>query len=117
MLLVIAVLCIIPPLFLADRLGANERKTNFTTEKWINNPDDRGYIVYDFLNENEIVGKTKEDIQKLLGVPDGDSFFNEENNIVYLLGLELGLIRMDSDYLIIWLNDEDKVIEYEIVSS
>ncbi|TQR20861.1 hypothetical protein [Psychrobacillus vulpis] len=116
MLFAIAVLCFIPPLFLVGLLGTNEKKLNFTTEKWMNNPDDRGYIVYDFLDENEIIGKTKEEIQKLLGVPEGNSLYNEENTIVYLLGLEIGLIRMDSDYLIIRLNDEEKVIDYEIVS-
>jgi hypothetical protein len=117
MSLVIAVFSIIPPLFLVDRLGTNEEKLNFTTEKWVNNPGDRGYIVYDFLNENEIVGKTKEEIRKLLGDPERNSFYNKENNVVYLLGLEIGLIRMDSSYLIIWLNEEKKVIEYEIVTS
>ena len=116
MLLVLAFLSFIPPLFLVDKLGDNERKLNFTLEKWINNPDDRGYIVDDFLNENDIVGKTKEDIQDLLGEPDTEeSFSKEENKVVYLLGLELGFIRMDSDYLVIWFNDEGKVIEYEII--
>lgn len=117
MLVAIAILCFVPPLFLVNLLGTNEKKLNFTMEKRINNPDDRGYIVYDFLNENEIVGKTKEDIQNLLGVPERNSFFNKENNIVYLLGPEIGLIRMDSSYLIIWLNEENKVIDYEIVTS
>lgn len=116
MLFVVAILSFIPPLFLVDLLGKNEEKLNFTTEKWLNNPDDRGYIVYDFLEENEIVGKTKKDIQKLLGVPEENSFYSEKNVIEYLLGLELGLIQMDSSYLIIWFNEEDKVIDYEIVT-
>lgn len=116
MLLVIAILSFIPPLFLVDLLGENEEKLNFTTEKWFNNPDDRVYIVYDFLEENQIVGKTKKDIQELLGVPEGNSLYSEKNVMGYLLGLELGFIRMDSSYLIIWLNEDDKVIDYEIVT-
>lgn len=115
-LLCIAILSFIPPLFLVDLLGKNEEKLNFTTEKWFNNPDDRVYIVYDFLEENQIVGKTKKDIQKLLGVPEGNSLYSEKNVMGYLLGLELGLIQMDSSYLIIWFNEEDKVIDYEIVT-
>lgn len=116
MLLVIAILSFIPPLFLVDFLGENEEKLNFTTEKWFNNPDDRVYIVYDFLEENQIVGKSKKDIQQLLGAPEGNSIYSENNVMEYLLGLEPGLIRMDSSYLIIWLNEDDKVIDYEIIT-
>lgn len=116
LLLVIAILCIIPPLFLVGLLGKNEEKLNFTIEKWMNEPDDRVYIVYDFLDENEIVGKSKEDIQKLLGTPDENQLYTNENVVSYLLGLEAGWIKMDSSYLIIWFNDENKVIDYEVVT-
>ncbi|MCZ8532686.1 hypothetical protein [Psychrobacillus psychrodurans] len=116
LLLVFAILSFIPPLFLIGMLGKNEEKLNFTTEKWLNYPDDRRYIVYDFLQENKIAGQTKEDIQKQLGVPEKNSFYSEQNAIEYLLGLELGFIQMDSSYLIIWFDEEDKVIDYEIVS-
>ncbi|MER2079856.1 hypothetical protein [Psychrobacillus psychrotolerans] len=117
MLIVIAILSFIPPLISVDLLGKNEEKLNFTTEKWFNNPDDRVYIVYDFLEEYQIMGKTKKDIQDLLGVPEGNSIYSEKNVMGYLLGLELGFIQMDSSYLIIWFNEEDKVIDYEIVTN
>ncbi|MDI2588490.1 hypothetical protein OR571_15550 [Psychrobacillus sp. NEAU-3TGS] len=115
LLLVTAILCFIPALILVGLLGKNEEKLNFTIEKWVNQPDDRVYFVYDFLDEYEMVGKSKEDIHKLLGAPDENhSYATTENVISYFLGAELGWIRMDGTYLVIWFNDDDEAINYEV---
>lgn len=115
LLLITVVLCFIPSFILMNLLGKNEEKLNFTIEKWVNQPDDRVYFVYDFLDEYKMVGKSKEDIQKLLGAPDENhSYATTENVISYFLGAELGWIRMDGTYLVIWFNDDDEAINYEV---
>ncbi|GGA24652.1 hypothetical protein [Psychrobacillus lasiicapitis] len=115
LLLITAVLCFLPSLFLVNLLGKNEEKLNFTIEKWVNEPDDRAYFVYDFLDEYEMVGKSKEDIQKLLGEPDENhSYSPTENVISYFLGPEVGWISIDGTYLVIWFDDGKQAIDYAV---
>ena len=60
-------------------LGLNEYKSNFTTEKWLNAPAERVYMVDDLLNEYELVGKTKDEVNTLLGTPTATEYLNNEN--------------------------------------
>lgn len=102
------------PIFCGFMLTLNEYKSHFSTERWVNNPGERVYMVDDLLTHYKLSGKTREEIVHLLGDPTETWYFKEDNNIVYYLGNERGLIRIDSEWLVIWFNDDDKVIKNRI---
>ena len=69
----------------------------FTIEKWanaINNHDYRGLMYYSFIDKYNIIGFTTDEVEELLGKPDGISVdfgqtsltLNEEKRYVYDLG-------------------------------
>ncbi|MBT2636663.1 hypothetical protein [Bacillus sp. ISL-39] len=86
----------------------------FNQEKWINKPAERVGMVDSMLSEVELKGKTKSEIIKLLGEEDERAYFKEPNNIVYYLGDERGFMSIDSEWLVIWFDDKDRVTDYEI---
>ncbi|MGE7182556.1 hypothetical protein ACQKKK_00880 [Peribacillus sp. NPDC006672] len=73
-------------------LGVNEYESRFTTERWLNDDEGRVYLVDDLLNEHELIGKTKEEVITLLGSPTETEYFKKEDNVVYYLGAERGII-------------------------
>src|SRR5699024_8146046 len=83
-------------------LGLNEYKSNFSTERWLNEPEERVYMVNDLLKEYKLNGMASEEVDELLGGPTQTEYFKEENNIVYYLGDEQGLIKVDSAWLILF---------------
>jgi len=95
-------------------LGLNEFHAKFTTHKWVKKPEERVYMVDDLLDKHGLVHKTRDEIIELLGYPTETEYFKTENNVVYYLGDERGLIRIDSEWLIIFFNNSDKVTRYEI---
>ncbi|TDK61804.1 outer membrane protein assembly factor BamE [Bacillus salipaludis] len=112
---VITTLGVIPPLFCLVKLGLNEYKYNFTVENWIKSPTERVYIVDDLLNDYELIGMTKDQVNTLLGKPTTADYFKDDNNIVYYLGNERGLISIDSEWLVIWFNSSGKVVKYKVL--
>ena len=56
------------------------RFENFTTEKWVAYPLQRSTMYYDFVEKYDIIGKTADEIESLLGKPDEIS---EANSYVY----------------------------------
>jgi hypothetical protein len=58
-------------------------------------------MVDDLLSKDVLIGRTREDVIQLLGRPDGAS----THILVYWLGPERGLIRIDSERLGIDLAD------------
>ncbi|QGQ45941.1 hypothetical protein [Metabacillus sediminilitoris] len=58
------------------------------------------YMVDDLMNDFELNGKTKEEVMSLLGAPSETEYFKEENNMVYYLGYERGLVSIDSEWLV-----------------
>ena len=111
----ITILSVIPPLYCAVLLGINEYKSIFTIEKWLNNQTERVYMVDDFLNKYNLNGLTIDEVKTLLGAPTKTSYFQEDNNIVYYLGNERGLISIDSEWLVIDFDDIKEVVKYEVV--
>ncbi|MCG1028510.1 outer membrane protein assembly factor BamE domain-containing protein [Virgibacillus halodenitrificans] len=106
-----------PVLICMIMLGVNEGETHFTSEKWMQ--DDTGkrvYMVDDLLTDHEIGGKTREEVFSLLGEPTITEYFKNDNNIVYHLGNERGLISIDSEWLVIDFDKEDKVKKYAVVT-
>ncbi|MDD2498466.1 MAG: hypothetical protein PHT78_03865 [Desulfitobacteriaceae bacterium] len=74
----------------------------FTTEKWIEDPKKRVNLVDDLLAKYDLVGMTEEEILALLGEDSGDNaYYQDDNNFVYYLGDERGLISIDSEWLIV----------------
>ena len=68
---------------------------DFTVDKWITMPENRHLIINDFLETNELVGMSEEDVVGLLGEEDatgqssfkGDShYYPPETTLVYYLG-------------------------------
>lgn len=86
----------------------------FNKEKWLNKPAERVNMVDSLLSEVRLKGKAKTEIIKLLGEEDEKVYFKEPNNLVYYLGDERGFMSIDSEWLVIWFNDIDKVTDYEI---
>ncbi|MED4531245.1 outer membrane protein assembly factor BamE domain-containing protein [Metabacillus fastidiosus] len=113
---VITILGSLPLLICIIMLTVNEYKSMFTTEKWLNNISGRVYMVDDLLNDYDLNGKTKKEVTNLLGTPTETEYFKTENNIVYYLGDERGLISIDSEWLVIEFDDNEKVKKYMVVT-
>ncbi|MBO1002125.1 hypothetical protein [Pseudogracilibacillus auburnensis] len=102
--IILSVFCLLLPLSCGIMLGINEQRATFTTEKWLDKHEERVYIVDDLLSKHHFIGKTKEEIYELLGEPTETEYFKTENNIVYYLGDERGLIKIDSEWLVIYFH-------------
>ncbi|MGG3927064.1 outer membrane protein assembly factor BamE [Metabacillus fastidiosus] len=113
---VITILGSLPLLICITMLTVNEYKSMFTTEKWLNNISGRVYMVDDLLNDYDLNGKTKKEVTNLLGTPTETEYFKTENNIVYYLGDERGLISIDSEWLVIEFDDSEKVKKCMVVT-
>lgn len=112
----LAVIGTIPLLVCLVILGINEYKTNFTTEKWVSNMSERVYIVDDLINTYELNGKSKSEIVTLLGSPTDTEYFKSENNVVYYLGNERGIISIDSEWLVIEFDGSQTVKDYDVLT-
>ena len=68
--------------------------------------------------ENILPEKTKEEIQNQLGASlETDYFRSYDKDLLYYLGPERdGLITIDSEWLLIWLDDSGKFERYKIVN-
>lgn len=72
-------------------------------------------MVDDLLSNNQLIGQSKKEVITLLGKDDGE-YFKDEDNFVYYLGNERGLISIDSEWLVITFDEGEKVSEYEILT-
>ena len=59
---------------------------------------------------------TKDEVISLLGTPPETEYFKSHNNIVYYLGFERGLISIDSEWLVIDFDDNEKVNKYQVLT-
>ena len=91
----------------------------FDSSKWQNeelvntrNPV-RIRMVDDMLKKHNLVGMTKENLIALLGIPPKTGYFSNYD-FVYWLGPERGFFSIDSEWLVIKLED-DKVVEAMVV--
>lgn len=104
---------IIPPLLCLVLLGINEYNSDFNLERWSNKANDRVYMIDDLLDKYEFKGMTQTKIYKLLGNPDSKT----DNTLIYFLGNERGLVRIDSEQLMIKLNEENVVIDHRVTTN
>lgn len=109
------IIIIFPVLISFGLVLYNEAESKFNYENWIEKQDKRVWMVDDLLEKHEIVGMYRNEIIELLGEPSDTEYFKESDNIVYWLGTERGLVRIDSEWLVIWFDDKDIAIDVKIM--
>ncbi|MCE4047432.1 MULTISPECIES: hypothetical protein [Bacillaceae] len=106
----------IPPIICLYLLGQNEYKSTFTTDKWLQYETERTYMIDDLLANHPLKGKQEQEIIALLGSNIEMNYFKEDDNIVYHLGMERGLVSIDSEWLVIHLDDNRVADKVEVVT-
>lgn len=114
-LIAVVIIATVPVVYLMILLGINENHSTFTQEKWLNDYEQRVRIVGDLLSRYQLKKMTKSEIIQLLGEPTETEYFAEPNNIVYYLGPERGFISIDSEWLVIWFDVQDRVTKFKIL--
>lgn len=93
-----------------------KEKHSFSTEKWINTPDERALFVNDLLTNHNLIGMSEDEILNLLGDNDNRmGTFVQDNRYVYCLGLEGQLFKIDNQWLILDFTN-NLVSEYSIMT-
>lgn len=72
-------------------------------------------MVDDLLDSGALHGKTRQEIESLLGPRDDTDYFRSWD-LVYRLGPERGLFRIDSEWLVINLGPDGRASEITLVS-
>ncbi len=90
-----------------------QKEGSFTTERWLNDPDNRTAIVDDLLANYPLIGMTEQEILDLLGKQSNTSYFKADNRFVYRLGDERGLFSIDSEWLLIDF-ENGYVVDYSL---
>ncbi|MGH1172120.1 hypothetical protein ACQVUL_17170 [Bacillus cytotoxicus] len=96
------------------QLGGNEYQSRFHQETWLKNDGKRVYMIDDLLAKHKLVGTSKEEVITLLGTPTEIRQFETVHQMIYYLGTEGGFIPIDSECLILYLNHNDRIIDYRI---
>ncbi|MEW6208487.1 MAG: hypothetical protein AB1631_08970 [Acidobacteriota bacterium] len=90
----------------------------FESERWKNkNLEESGHpiriqMIDDLISSRMLDGMSKAEILKLLGEADNDGYFKDWD-MVYWLGPERSPISIDSEWLVIRFDSEEKVFEYK----
>jgi hypothetical protein len=87
----------------------------FDSVVWVQNKEARVKMVDDLINRHLLDGKTKQEVIDMLGVGEEDSpyFQNTDREMIYYLGREDGITGIDSEWLLIWFEDE-RVLKYQV---
>ena len=112
----IMVVASIMPLCCGILLGINEYNSRFNMDRWLNDESSRVHMVDNLLEEYDLVKMTMDEVTVLLGTATETNYFKEKDNIVYYLGDERGLIPIDSEWLMLEFDENEKVRSYEIKS-
>ncbi|MBD2101664.1 hypothetical protein [Leptolyngbya sp. FACHB-261] len=106
-------------LFIGSGVGNYWHRMSFDATVWKARSADSGAMwptrlrmVDDLLAQHKLQGLTRDDITRLLG--PADNVNASARDLEYYLGPERGLIRMDSETLVIHLDQNGRVKEYEI---
>ena len=101
-------------------VSARMHRRAFDPEGWMRNDrtdamwPTRLAMVDNLLATQQLVGLTRDSVVRLLGPRDSTEYFREWD-FVYWLGPERGLIRMDSEWLVLRLGDDGRVSHAQIV--
>lgn len=96
------------------------RRQTFDSQRWIQNDRSdfmwptRLTMVDDLLAHQPLTGISRDSVEALLGPPDSTPYWKDWD-LVYRLGPERGLIRLDSEWLVLRLDANGRVTEYSIV--
>ncbi|MDA2311099.1 MULTISPECIES: hypothetical protein [Bacillus cereus group] len=110
----VLIVALIPLIVCTVQLGVNGYTSKFNQNRWLNHADKRVHMVDDLIQKYKLIGKSNEDITKLLGAPTETR--NEEGgvSVVYYLGTERGFIPIDSEHLVLQFDRDGKVLEYKV---
>ncbi|OJE53318.1 hypothetical protein BAQ48_04795 [Bacillus luti] len=110
----VMIIALIPLIVCTVQLGVNEYTSKFNQNRWLNDADKRVHMVDDLLQKYKLIGKSNEEIIKLLGDPTETR--NEEVGATtsYYLGNERGFISIDSERLVLQFDNDGNVIEYKV---
>lgn len=73
----------------------------------------RVWMVDDLLRRYQFKGMTREEVVRLLGEPNTTSYFKNWD-MVYWLGYQRGFMGLDYEWLVLRLDEGQKVTEYKI---
>ncbi|MFE6135750.1 hypothetical protein [Bacillus sp. NPDC057893] len=105
---------LIPLVVCTIQLSANKYISNFNQERWLKFEDKRVHMVDDLMQEHKLIGKSNEEITKLLGAPTETRSLEEGITTLYYLGNERGFISIDSECLVLQFDRDGRVIEYKV---
>jgi hypothetical protein len=93
---------------------------SFDSVEWKNSLSDktnrvRLQMVDDLLASGRLIGLTRAEVIATLGVPPQTNYFREYD-FVYWLGLQRGFAGIDSEWLVIKLDDDGRVREAKLVN-
>jgi hypothetical protein len=101
----------------------SRQEMNFDAAAWRENVQKKGYtntsrrqrMADGLLRWNTLRGKTKAEVEAMLG-PDSDSSYFREYDLVYWLGPERSFMRIDSEWLVIKFDDDGRVADVRLVT-
>jgi hypothetical protein len=104
-------------LLLAVLFQSGTSQRAFDSERWKIKEGRRTEMVDDLVGKKVLDKLTKEQVIHLLGDPlkDNPYFVSTGRDMIYHLGRERNPLGVDSEWLLIWL-DDNKVTKYEIVT-
>ncbi|MBE7147777.1 hypothetical protein FUT12_09330 [Bacillus mycoides] len=105
---------LIPLIACIVQLSVNAYTSNFNQDRWLNYEEKRVYMVDDLLQQHKLIGKSSEEITKLLGPPMETRSWEEGITTLYYLGNERGFISIDSEWLVLQFDKDGKVVKYEM---
>lgn len=119
---VLVYLGLVAHLFLAPEIEARVKAADFDSAAWKARSLDgdnmwptRLRMVDDLLESNRLSGATRQQVEQLLGPPDATEYFKDWS-MVYWLGPERGTFRIDSEWLVLRLDEKGVVRELRSVT-
>lgn len=105
---------LIPLIVCTVQLSTNEYNSKFNQDRWLNYTEKRVHMVDDLLQKYKLIGKSNEEIIKLLGIPTETRNDEIGATTSYYLGNERGFISIDSERLVLQFDNDGNVIEYKV---
>ncbi len=86
----------------------------FTPEDWAAHPEARWHMADELIDDARLAGLTRDEVYELLGPPPDTGYFREMDD-VWRLGMERGLISLDSEWLAVNYDESGRVRDVIIV--
>ncbi|GGG22723.1 hypothetical protein GCM10011344_24380 [Dokdonia pacifica] len=103
-------------LLFINTMGNHFVEKEFSSSIWKADQESRIEMIDDLVSKKIIDDLPVWQMITLLGMPDEDCYFYQpDHDMIYYLGPERGYFSIDSEFLLIWLNDDNFVEKYEIV--